>query len=72
MNHQKIYDRIVENAKNRKDLFYECEIHHIIPRSIGGSNNLDNLVKLTYKEHYVCHRLLTFIFPSLKEMHFAY
>ena len=35
------------------------EKHHIVPRSMGGSNKKSNLVDLTAREHYVCHRLLT-------------
>jgi hypothetical protein len=34
------------------------EIHHIIPKSLGGSNSKDNLVRLTAREHYICHLLL--------------
>ena len=34
------------------------EIHHIIPRALGGNNAKANLVALTAKEHYVCHMLL--------------
>ena len=34
------------------------EKHHIIPRSLGGSNDLTNLVKLSAREHFVCHLLL--------------
>lgn len=35
------------------------ESHHIIPKSLGGSNEKENLVKLTPKQHYIAHRLLT-------------
>lgn len=35
------------------------EKHHVIPRCLGGSNDQNNLVFLTAKEHYICHRLLT-------------
>jgi len=35
------------------------EKHHIIPKSMGGSNRKSNLVSLTAKEHFVCHLLLT-------------
>ena len=35
------------------------EIHHIIPRSMGGDNTDENLVKLNRREHLLCHRLLT-------------
>lgn len=34
------------------------ETHHIIPKSIGGSNKPENLVKLTAREHYIAHKLL--------------
>jgi hypothetical protein len=32
--------------------------HHIIPVSMGGTNNKSNLVLLTSKEHFLCHLLL--------------
>lgn len=34
------------------------EKHHIIPSSLGGSNDPSNLVALTAREHYVVHLLL--------------
>ena len=53
------YFSIIENAKNRTydSSFYEK--HHIIPSSLGGSDNLDNIVCLLFKEHFICHWLLT-------------
>ena len=36
-----------------------AEKHHIIPKSLGGSNRKENIVCLTPKEHFVCHWLLT-------------
>jgi len=33
-------------------------VHHIIPRSLGGSDDPENLVRLTYRQHFVAHRLL--------------
>jgi hypothetical protein len=53
------YYLIIENAKHRLlpiNIYYET--HHIIPKSFGGDNSTENLVKLTAREHYVCHRLL--------------
>jgi len=35
------------------------EKHHIIPKCMGGADTSDNLVKLTAKEHYIAHLLLT-------------
>ena len=34
------------------------ECHHIIPKSFGGSEDKDNLVLLTPKEHFLAHKLL--------------
>jgi len=55
----RIYFSIIENARVRvlpKDQYKET--HHIIPRSMGGDNSSDNLVELTAKEHFICHKLL--------------
>jgi hypothetical protein len=34
------------------------ERHHILPKSLGGSNLKDNNVFLTAREHFICHWLL--------------
>lgn len=70
MNHQKIYNQIIERAKIRNLESYG-EKHHIIPKCLGGLNNKENIVKLTAKEHFICHRLLTEIYPKEPKLHFA-
>jgi hypothetical protein len=35
------------------------EKHHIIPKSLGGSNKKENIAILTAREHFICHILLT-------------
>jgi hypothetical protein len=52
------YNNITENAKFRIIDGY-TERHHIHPRSLGGTNDKDNLVNLTAREHFICHWLLT-------------
>jgi len=52
------YNQIISNAQNRVAEGY-VERHHIQPRSLGGADTADNLVKLTAREHFVCHWLLT-------------
>jgi hypothetical protein len=54
----KWYYSIVSTAQSRQINDY-TEQHHIIPKSLGGSNDLDNLVSLTSREHFICHLLLT-------------
>jgi hypothetical protein len=52
------YYNIIKRAQTRIITGYTKK-HHIIPRSLGGDNADSNLVKLTAKEHFVCHLLLT-------------
>lgn len=51
------YFSIVRNAKNRCNDGY-VERHHIVPRSLGGSNSKKNIVCLTAREHFIAHLLL--------------
>ena len=53
----KWYFSIVNNAKENPRSGY-TEQHHIIPRSLGGSNQSDNLVNLSAREYFICHLLL--------------
>jgi hypothetical protein len=55
----KCYYSIIDRAKSRdlpKEIY--TERHHILPKSLGGANGKDNLVKLTAKEHRLAHILL--------------
>jgi hypothetical protein len=58
MNHQNQYNLLINKAKLRVCINGYFEKHHIIPRSLGGSNFKENIVKLTAKEHFVAHMLL--------------
>ena len=58
--YKRIYDQLI--GKRRRDVLDKkdcyCESHHILPKSLGGSDKADNLVNLTPREHYIAHRLL--------------
>jgi hypothetical protein len=55
--YSKLYHKITSNAKERITEGY-TELHHIIPQSMGGDNDKENLVQLTAREHFICHWLL--------------
>jgi len=55
--YQKWYDKLIDRARNRTIEGY-VERHHIVPRSLGGTNEEGNLVDLTAREHLVAHMLL--------------
>ena len=63
MDYEKIYFSIVRNRKINKFDGY-TEKHHILPRSLGGSDENSNLVNLSAREHYICHLLLTKIYKK--------
>jgi hypothetical protein len=54
------YYQLIKQAKVRTlphDIY--TETHHIIPQSVGGDNSIENLIKLTAREHFIVHWLLT-------------
>ena len=58
----KYYFLIINNSKNRPKQY--SEKHHIIPRSFGGTDDPENLVDLTPREHFICHMLLIKMVPK--------
>lgn len=70
MEYQKIYNNIITRAQNRIQEGY-VERHHIIPKCIGGSNELNNIVCLTAREHLICHFLLIKIYPHNNKLRYA-
>lgn len=64
MNYLETYNRLVAKARARgaasKDSY--AERHHIVPRSEGGSDDKQNLVDFTAREHYIAHLLLAKIY----------
>lgn len=76
MNYSRIYSSIVNTAKSKRRVKIAgdgLEFHHIKPRSLYPelATDPDNLVLLTGREHYICHWLLTKIYPC-QSMFFAF
>lgn len=61
MNYQRHYDALIQKALNRSKPEGYTEKHHIVPRSLGGSDDPINLVVLTAREHAIAHLLLAHI-----------
>jgi len=77
MDYKKIYYSLIETRKfivrkKREGAYYEK--HHILPTSLGGTNDKENLVLLTAKEHFVAHLLLTKMYEGedKRKMIFAF
>jgi hypothetical protein len=63
MNYSLHYDNLINNAKERTLEGYK-ESHHVIPRCLGGTDDKDNLVNLTAREHFIAHLLLWKLNPT--------
>ena len=70
MDYNRIYNTIIERAKNR-ELGGYVERHHIVPRCMGGEDTTNNIVELTAREHYIVHKLLVEIYPKHRKLVYA-
>ena len=75
MKYLQTYLRICTSAKYRgvdrtqvKQLMGYVELHHILPKGfkLGGYKDEANLVFLTAREHFICHKLLVFASKGTK------
>jgi hypothetical protein len=57
--YKKWYDSIIANAFRRSTALSYSEKHHVVPRSLGGTDHISNIVTLSAREHFICHVLLT-------------
>jgi hypothetical protein len=55
--HYQRYQRFIDALKGQSVDGY-AEVHHIVPRSLGGSDDAGNLIRLTARQHYVAHWML--------------
>ena len=60
MNYIKIYDQFITDRRGSEPLARQAyfERHHIKPRSLGGSDNPENLIDLSPEDHFFAHLLL--------------
>lgn len=72
MNYQKHYNNLMLKSRKRSVLpgIY-VEMHHVIPKCLGGTNKSSNLVKLFPEEHIVAHLLLAKIHSNNDKIIFA-
>lgn len=70
MNYSQHYYTMMDRAKSRLLEGY-VERHHIVPKCLGGTDDISNLVQLTPEEHYVAHQLLVKMYPGNHKLVFA-
>lgn len=65
-------NRILLTRENVEDVTKYMEKHHIIPKSLNGTNENSNLIWLYPEEHYYAHKLLALENPNNKELQYAW
>lgn len=70
MDYQRHYNLLIDRARNRKLKGY-VEKHHVVPRCLGGTDQKENLVRLTPEEHYLAHQLLVKMNPGNLKLIYA-
>lgn len=69
----KIHNALIQKRLINPYTERDKEKHHIIPKSLGGTDKSTNLVSLSIREHFIIHKLLCkFIAPEYKaKMNYA-
>jgi len=60
------YIKFIKNIQNQQNRILPeyTETHHIKPRCRNGTNDKDNLIELTLREHFLAHWLLWKAYPN--------
>lgn len=65
------YDEFIKSIPLNRTLEYK-ETHHIVPKCLGGGNEVENLIDLTPKEHFIAHKLLAMENPQNAKLVYAF
>lgn len=71
MDYFTVYEDLIKHRKGNIPDGY-VEIHHIIPKCLGGGDESENLVKLSARDHFIAHLLLAKMFPFTGLVHAAF
>lgn len=71
MNYRRHYSWLMDRARARGKFDGYRELHHVVPRCIGGRDCVENLVYLTAREHFTAHLMLIRMYPCNKGILYA-
>lgn len=58
LDYERIYREFIADRRSRPQPDGYTENHHILPRSLGGSDDKSNMIRMTPEDHYFAHLLL--------------
>ena len=70
MDSSRIYAELIARARARRPEGY-VERHHVVPKCLGGTDEPENIVALTAREHFVAHQLLVRMHPMNRALSWA-
>lgn len=69
--YNQLIDRCIQMEKDGYPEDMYTEVHHILPKCQGGTNEKCNLVKMPVRYHIMAHILLAYAFPEEKILLYA-
>ena len=66
LKYQEYIENLLPERRTRQEFY--TEVHHILPRCMGGTDDLDNLIYLKPSEHLLAHKLLVEAYPDNKSL----
>jgi hypothetical protein len=72
MNYQSIYNQLCQRSLTRTWQPFTYEKHHIVPKSLGGTDAKSNLAILTPREHALAHLLLVRFLKGIEKAKMIY
>lgn len=69
MNYKRIYDQLIKTDYSKEEY---TELHHIVPKCMGGTDEPSNLKPLSWRAHKLAHKLLHKIYKEHVGLYIAY
>lgn len=66
------YEKLIEFYKVNLPEESYCEKHHIIPQCLGGTNDIENLILLPARAHFIAHYFLHKAYPENNKLAHAF
>jgi hypothetical protein len=73
LKYKNLYIRLIDRCRNMTDeeLSGYNEVHHIVPKCIGGDNDSENLVKMPVRYHIMAHIVIAEAYPDNYKLRYA-
>lgn len=65
------YGNLIKHYRNNPQEGF-CEKHHIKPKCLGGTNDVDNLILVPTRVHFILHLLLHKSYPNNRSLSHAF